>query len=266
MTGQDQQDYDDIATKYNHIESLPHSRISHELVLQALGDCTSQVILDLGGGTGLHARNAIKAGAARVDNVDISPAMLAGCEKLEEAAGRKPGEKVQCYVGDVSKPLEEQITLPGRDGNGTYDIVLMIWTFDHATTLPELETMWRNVAHYCRPNGGKIITIRSSDPRKRPGGLGSGKYGVKLHSLEDVPDAVRYKFTAGFGEEAFTAVATNLEANMDLEQARKLAREVGFEGLEEVDPRGCECVRKDPGFWEEFVSGGGFGCVVGKKI
>ncbi|KAK4497659.1 hypothetical protein PRZ48_010312 [Zasmidium cellare] len=264
MTTKDQQDYDDIATKYNHIESLPHSRISQELVLQALGDCTGQVILDLGGGTGLHARNAIKAGAARVDNVDISPAMLAGCEKLETAAGRKPGEKVQCFVGDVSKPLEEQITLPGRDGNGSYDVVLMIWTFDHATTLPELETMWSNVSRYCAP-GGKLITIRSSDPRKRPKGLGSGKYGVKLHSLEDVPGGVRYHFTAGFGEEAFTAVATNLEANMDLEKARGLARGVGFDGLEAVDPRGCACVKEDPEFWEEFVGGGGFGCVVGRK-
>jgi SAM-dependent methyltransferase len=48
-----------------------------------LGDCTGLKVLDVGGGSGLHARKAIDAGATVVDVVDISPEMMRAGQEIE---------------------------------------------------------------------------------------------------------------------------------------------------------------------------------------
>lgn len=82
MAGIEKDQYDALAATYNAIEELPQSVLYQEDVRRALGDCTGKTILDLGGGTGLHARNALALGAKVVDVVDVSPEMLAIGKRL----------------------------------------------------------------------------------------------------------------------------------------------------------------------------------------
>jgi hypothetical protein len=55
--------YDEMAAEYKGYTELPMYRLEAELIRRALGDCTGLAVLDLGGGSGTHARQAIKAGA-----------------------------------------------------------------------------------------------------------------------------------------------------------------------------------------------------------
>lgn len=249
-----QENYDDISAEYDNIESLPHSKLCQELVLHALGDCAGQTILDLGGGSGLHSRNALTKGVASVHNVDLSPEMLENCAAAEQKAGRKPGDKIVCIVGDATKPLE----LPG---DALYDVILMLWTFDLASTNADLESMWRNVSKHCRP-GGKLISIRSTDPRTRPQNL--AKYGVVPSNFEDVEGGVRYDFKVGF-DKPFTVRATNMEANFNLELSRAMAKKHGFNHLEVLPVAEMPVVKADPDFWKEFLAHNVFICVTGTK-
>src|SRR3954471_19097124 len=103
--------YDTFAPSYATIESLPISRIEANLIRTALGDCTGLSVLDLGGGSGLHARRAIDAGAASVDVLDISVEMMKAGEAIETQLGRGPGtgnEKLRWFAADLAKPLAEQ--------------------------------------------------------------------------------------------------------------------------------------------------------------
>ncbi len=73
------------ATAYNRYNQLPSGQLESELIHIALSDCTGHTILNLGGGTGLHALKAINLGDVAVDVVDISPAMLQICRQHVEA-------------------------------------------------------------------------------------------------------------------------------------------------------------------------------------
>jgi ubiquinone/menaquinone biosynthesis C-methylase UbiE len=79
---------EDVAEHYNTTyTTLPQSQLEIELTVAALGECSNKLVLDLGGGTGLNARQALDAGAARADLVDISPAMVEEGKKADEEAG-----------------------------------------------------------------------------------------------------------------------------------------------------------------------------------
>lgn len=255
--------YDSIAAQYDGIEALPHSLISRQLVQYALGDCTDQVILDIGGGSGLHARIAISRGATRVDNVDLSPEMLRNCDLAETKLGRQPGEKIACFVADATQPLDH-LNLPGRDGNGFYDTVLVGWTLDHASTMAELEGMWHNIAKYCRP-GGRLVNIRTIDPFNRH--PNSSKYGVKIFDVKPIPGGAKYFYAPVVdGKLLFTCEAQAMEAHYNLNQAHSMAQKYGFDGLEKVPAMEMPCVKADPEFWQDFVNQESFCCVVGRKL
>jgi len=68
--------YDTFAPKYTTYSDLAMARLEAELIRRGLGDLTGLKVLDLGGGSGSHARRAVEAGAALVDVADISEAML----------------------------------------------------------------------------------------------------------------------------------------------------------------------------------------------
>ena len=118
---------------YDAIEEMPQSASYQEIAASALGDCTGKTVLDLGDGTGLHARKAADLGATLVDNVDISYAML----EIGKAVGLRLGREnnIRWHEGDLTKPLDDP-TLEKE-----YDITMVNWTFDHAETINELETM-----------------------------------------------------------------------------------------------------------------------------
>ena len=252
--------YENITSAYDGIEKLPHSKLTVELVQAGLGDCTGKVILDLGGGSGLHARSALSLGASRVDVVDLYPDMLKNCDTHERSAGREPGMRVRTYQGDATQPLTP-LKLPGRDGSGLYDIVMVIWTFDHAETLAQLESMWANTAAYCAP-GGKVVSIRIMDPWGRH--EETFKYGVKISDLKSVPGGVSFVYSPQ-ADPPFSCEATALEVHYDLEQAVAMAKKYGFDGLEKVDASELKIVKGNPAFWQAFLDYPGFCCVTGTK-
>ena len=75
-------DYKSTAVVYNDYASLPLGHIESQLIAAALGDCNGLTVLDLGGGTGVHAREAVAMGASAVDVVDISAEMLKARDHL----------------------------------------------------------------------------------------------------------------------------------------------------------------------------------------
>jgi ubiquinone/menaquinone biosynthesis C-methylase UbiE len=185
MAGIDKDQYNILAATYNAIEELPQSALYQEDVKRALGDCTSKTILDLGGGTGLHARNALALGASLVDVVDISPAMLEIGKDMDASETR-----LRWLVGDISKPLAAQNLALEKEG---YDITMVNWTFDHAETIAQLEEMWQNSATYTK-RGGKLISIRMANPRATS--ARDGKYGVSFSDIEPIAGGLKYVYTA----------------------------------------------------------------------
>lgn len=185
MAGIEKDQYDVLAATYNAIEKLPQSALYQEDVKRALGDCSGKTILDLGGGTGLHARNALALGAKLVDVIDISPAML---EIGKNMPGSSP--RLRWLVGDISKPLSSQNLALEKEG---YDITMVNWTFDHAETIDELEEMWQNSATYTKL-GGKLISIRMANPRATS--AKDGKYGVSFSDIEPIAGGLKYVYTA----------------------------------------------------------------------
>lgn len=151
MTTTQEEKYNTEHIEYDALDLLPMGRLHTQLGAHALGDCTGKTALDLGGGSGLHARTAVDQGAVRVDVVDLSSGMMENGIKNEARLGRK--DRVRWYEADISKSLEK---LPLDDG---YDIVMVNWTFDHAESVAALEAMWDNVSKYTK-SGGKLISIR----------------------------------------------------------------------------------------------------------
>lgn len=58
------------AGSYGQYETIPLGVLEHQLYASTLGDCKGLTVLDLGGGQGLRARQAIEHGAVAVDVVD----------------------------------------------------------------------------------------------------------------------------------------------------------------------------------------------------
>ena len=250
--------YRDFAPQYDAIETLPISSLYQQLVEYALGpDCKGMAVLDLGGGTGLHARKAVDRGARVVDNVDISPDML----RYGRAAGVKMGradEPIRWFEGDMSRPLVRNPDALPLEEDG-YDVVMVNWTFEHAENMEELETMWENSAKFCKPNG-KFISIRMANPWAKT----EGRYGVTLSNQESIPGGARYLYTNHTDPE-FGATGTTMEASWDFEQSKALAAKHGFVDFGKVPEAEMEVVKKDPEFWSLHLKDPMIICVTARK-
>ena len=252
MATTEKDNYATLAATYNAIEELPQSALYQEDVKRALGACSGKTILDLGGGTGLHARNALALGAALVDVVDISPAMLEIGKDIEPTETR-----LRWHVGDISQPLDE---LPlEKEG---YDVTMVNWTFDHAATLPELEGMWSNTAKYTK-KGGKLISIRMANPRATS--AKDGKYGVSFSEIEPMAGGLKYVYTAHI-EPLLSCPGTTLSESMDFEKSKLMARRFGFGEWKKVVEEEGEVVGKDPEFWAAHLQDPVWICVEATKI
>ena len=245
-------EYNALAATYNAIEELPQSALYQEDVKRALGDCTGKAILDLGGGTGLHARNALALGAELVDVVDISPAMLEIGKNIDPAEKR-----LRWHVADISKPLTH---LP-LEKQG-YDITMVNWTFDHAKTIADLEAMWQNTARYTK-KGGKLISIRMANPRATS--AKGVKYGVSFSHIEDIAGGLKYVYTTHI-DPPLSCPGTSMSECMDFEKAKLMARRFGFAEWSKVVDEEGEVVKSDPGFWEEHLRDPVWICVVATKV
>ncbi|KAK3362194.1 hypothetical protein B0T24DRAFT_724223 [Lasiosphaeria ovina] len=87
--------YNEMATEYNGYAKLPMAQVEAELIRKALG-----------GGSGSHARQAVKAGARCVDVVDISDSMLQIGRDIEAQSSEE--SRICWLLADVSMPLADQ--------------------------------------------------------------------------------------------------------------------------------------------------------------
>ncbi|KAK3721923.1 hypothetical protein LTR37_002739 [Vermiconidia calcicola] len=249
----DKKQYEHLQSLYDAAEELPQSSLYQELVKIGLGDCTGKTIVDLGGGTGLHARNAIDRGAKSVDVVDISTAMLEAGKATERDLGRD--DAVRWFVGDMTKSLDDV----GLEKE--YDITMVNWTFDHAETVTELETMWQNTAALTK-KGGKLISVRMANPKATSS---TGKYGGSFSDFEDIPGGLKYVYHAHITP-TLSFPATTMSESLDFEKSKLIARRYAFTEFKKIPEEDTEVVKKDPEFWKMHVADPAFICITAIKL
>lgn len=236
-------DYDALAAQYGDYSALPTGRLESQLVQIALGDCTGLHILDLAGGSGVHARAAVALGAARVDVVDISPGMLRVGRERERALGR--AGVVRFFEGDVARPLAAQRL--GLLGARAYDVVLGNWVFSFAATPAAAEAVFANAAAYLKP-GGRFVGARDHDPWSPA--LAGGRYGGSCKWLRRIPGGVRYRCVlhstppVEFDGACLETIYSG---------SPEMWERFGFVGLETVPYESAAVVREDPDFWQAFL-------------
>ena len=240
LVKQVKEDYDNSAVNYNDYSSLPSGQLESQLIKIALGDCAGLAILDLGGGTGVHAREAIDLGAATVDLVDISPGMLKIGQEIEKSLGRE--NTTRFFEADVSKPLSH---LPLHE-NG-YDVVMANWIFSHAGSMEVLEGMFRNVVGYLKP-GGRFVGVRDADPTSPA--LENGKYGATCKWVKDIPGGAKYLAVLHCTPPIeFEGVSLEVIYSGSTEMHERF----GLTDVEVVPYESTEVVQRDPEFWKLFL-------------
>ncbi|VUC38220.1 unnamed protein product [Clonostachys rosea] len=250
-TEQIEEDYNKSAKSYNDARHVPSITLESQLINMALGDASGLVALDLGGGAGLHAREAIDLGASRVDIVDLSSEMLKVAQDVEDSIGRK--DRIRCYEANVAKPMDH---LPLDKG---YDIVMANWVFDHASEIEILEGMWQNIARYLKP-GGIFVGVRVADLHGPA--ASDAKYGVSMQNPKPI--------TGGFTYTTIVHAANPWEfqgTSLDISclGSFELHEKYGLEGIQIMPHEEAETVQKDPSFWELWRQRPVFSVVRGTK-
>jgi ubiquinone/menaquinone biosynthesis C-methylase UbiE len=230
-------EYNTNATAYDNLPTVPYGKLEAQLFACALGDATGQTVLDLGGGTGLKARQALDAGAISVDVVDISAEMLSVGKDIENRLGRK---QIRWYEADASESL-------GHLGLGQYDILMANWLFDHALSEEALEGMWQNIAAHLKP-GGRFVGVRSGDPHAPA--LATGKYGILYKDIEDIPGGVKLRYVA-YVDPPIEFEATLMELSYN--GSTKLHEKYGLEDIQLEPYENVPCLRDDPQYWKLFL-------------
>lgn len=230
--------YNNSAIAYDNYNSLPLGLLETELMTSALGDCTGLSILDLGGGTGFRARQAIEAGAKSVDVVDLSGEMMSIGKQIEASLGC---DQVSWHEADISKPLDH---LP----LGSYDLVMANWLFDVASSIPMLEGMWRNIVANLKP-GGRFVGVRSGYP-KAPAFV-TGKYGVTYAGFEDIPGGLKFSSTTHGDPPVVFAASTSMEVSYS--GSTEMHERFGLENVETVVYEDMDIIKRDPEFWKLFL-------------
>lgn len=231
-----QANYAKNAAAYDQFATLSLGLLEQQLFDLSIKDCDGLKVLDLGGGTGARARDALKAGARVVDVVDISREMMHFGQEYEKSIGR---DCINWYHGDASKSLEH-LSL------GPYDMVIANGVFDHAHNDEELEMMWHNSAAYLEP-GGLVIANRNNP--KSPSAA-HGKYGVILKDFEDFAGgfAYRYRMITDPPLE-FGSLALNSYYRGSLEIPGKF-----FKDFQTVQWEETPVVKADPEFWKDYLA------------
>lgn len=245
------EEYAQAALIYNDFGSLPFGQLESQLVKIALGDCTGATILDLGGGTGVHARDAIDLGARAIDIVDISPDMLKIAEQTEESLGRA-GKVVRFFEADVSKPLSH---LPLRDDG--YDVVMANWVFSYGGLIEILEGMFRNITHYLKP-GARFISVYEYGRKDLERERKYEKYGASCPWVEDIPGGRKSKVVLHCTPPV-ELVSETLE--IIYSGSTELHERFGLKDVKNVPWKDAEIVRKDPDFWKDFLDDPAFAVV-----
>lgn len=254
MSFVDKQQYNDVAAEYLTLADVPQTKLEDELVKLCLGDCAGLRVLDLGGGSGSHARQALQAGATDIDVVDVSEQMLQIGKDIEAKNGR---DVIQWHLADISKPMSHEAPSLPKAG---YDIVIIIWAFDHATTIQELEGMWRNVSYYLRP-GGRFVGLRVGNPRSKS--AQSGEYGARFDKIEDIPDGVKYECVI-LAKPPFSFEATSMQTSYS--GSFDVPRKFGLSDFKVVSAEETNIVKHDMNYWTTFLEDPHFVAFTAKKM
>lgn len=253
--GFDSYQQDGFAATFSTPKDLPHGKMEKALLQKGLGDCTGLKVLDIAGGSGDHARQAIEAGAESVDVVDTSKPMMEVGKKIEKDAGR---DSINFYCGDAAIPLWQQ--LPDLPIQG-YDVVLAFWPFDHAGTMEELVVMWKNISAYLKP-GGRLVGARVHNPWSRC--VHEAKYGTRVTLIEQTATrAVKCQIIVNTTP-PFTFWSCSMEQS--LRGDTYIPNKLGITDIQNLDPRDTELVKDDPDFWIDFVEDPYFVAFTGKKF
>ena len=237
---QAQEDYDKSATVYDEYNLLPSGQLESELIKIALGECNGLTILDLGGGTALHAREAIELGASRVDVVDVSNKMLdMGRENVQNTDA---AQNINFFQADVSKSLSH---LSLREKG--YDLVMANWIFSFADSMEVLEGMFRNIVDYLKP-GGRFIGVRDADPWSPA--LQSRKYGGYCEWVKEIPGGVQYLCVLN-STPPIKFIGSSLEVIYS--GSTEVYEKFGLVEVSTIPYEMAEVVQKDREFWGLFL-------------
>ncbi|CAH0028046.1 unnamed protein product [Clonostachys rhizophaga] len=245
------EDYNKSAQSYNDASVLPAVMLESQLIKLAIGDATDLVVLDIGGGSGIHAREAVEAGARRVDIVDLSTEMLNVAERIEKSLDRK--DRMRFFEADVAQPMDH---LPL---DAEYDIVMANWVFDHAGDVDTLKAMWANISKYLKP-GGRFLGIRMADLFGPA--ASTDKYGISLKNVKSTSDGFAY--TCQFHVTPtweFDGKTVEMSYSGSLEMHEKS----GLTNIEVIPYKDTEAVKSDPGYWELWLQRPVFAVVRGAK-
>ncbi|KAJ4297313.1 hypothetical protein N0V88_004231 [Collariella sp. IMI 366227] len=208
-------EYDSFAPAYDssHTKS-PLRKLEYQLIRHALGpSLTGLTVLDLGGGSGVHARQALELGAASVDIIDISPGMLQVAANAEKALGRE--RAMRFFEGDAAKSLAH---LPLRgEGPGRFVGI--------RTSNPESSSARSGKygvvlkEHRRIPGGVKFVVVVDGDP--------------PVEFEAGCPDVLRSK---------------GLEA-----KGLKPYKRFGLTEVEFMPFEAAAVVQRDPEFWKDYV-------------
>ncbi|KAG7292873.1 hypothetical protein NEMBOFW57_002918 [Staphylotrichum longicolle] len=233
-------EYDSIAVEYNsQYVASPVGALEYELTGIALGDLTGRTVLDLGGGSGIHARQAVDLGAAAVDIVDLSPGMMKVAEESEKATGRNV---MRFFEADVAKPLSH---LPLREEG--YDVVMANWVLDFADSAEVLEGMFHNIVGYLK-SGGLFVGVRLGNPHSTI--LQTGQYGVILKDMEPFPGGVKFRAVIMSEPPMEFDAATHDALSSDSPEVYEKA---GLTSVEVIPSTAGSVVEKDPKYWADFL-------------
>jgi SAM-dependent methyltransferase len=249
--------YNEMATEYNGYANLSMARLEAELIRKALGDLTGLTVLDLGGGSGTHARQAVKAGARRVDVVDVSDAMLQIGRDIEAKSSEE--SRIRWLLGDASQPLAEQ----GVDATaGQYDVAMANWVFDHALNPDDLKGMWSNIVTSLKP-GGRFVGVRVHAPDVQSDyNPDTSKYGSKFTDTKEIPGGF-YCVTTLLTDPPFSFGLTPMHDSYSL--ANEIPKSLGMTDFQVVSDEDTDIVKSDPEFWKDHLEARSFVVVTAKK-
>lgn len=137
--------YDAIGKHYQDVKDLPCAVVEKASVRAVRGSVRGARVLDLACGTGFHARDAARQGAATVLGVDISTSMVDAARAEER---RDPLGGMTYRVADVRVPVRL----------GSFDLVLAVWMLNYADGLTEMTAMFETVAENLA-HGGLFVGV-----------------------------------------------------------------------------------------------------------
>ena len=170
--------YDAIADDYRESKWLLFRHFIERYTLTALlGDLQGRTVLDMACGEGVYARQFMRAGAAGVTGVDISPAMV----ELAEAQEREDpiGCRYVCADAGAFTPA------------APFDVVTAIYLLNYARTAEQATRFCRACFHALRPGG---LLVGFNDNVRNPPGpddASLAKYGLQRTCARHPPQRGR---------------------------------------------------------------------------